>query len=279
MFSFLELIKHLNISPIQAIDAGAALFDTDKYRPLLEQNLIHMIGFEPNSEEYQKCVANATKNRTYLPYALGNGSEETLYCCKNPLLSSLYKPNYALLNKFSIGIAGFEVIKEEAVQTHRLENISEVQRVDYIKLDVQGAELDILQGMGSLLNDTLIVETEIEFLPMYEGQPLFGDLDLFLRKKGFQLFKIEGIMGNFFRPFVSLKEPFPATRQWLTAEHAIYIKDFMKFDQLLPEALIKLAILLHDLYDASDFCALALEQYDLKTNSTLRNNYLEKFKS
>lgn len=47
---------------------------------------------------------------------------------------------------------------------------------DFISLDTQGAELEILRGASDLIGDVLGICTEIEFQPMYQGQPLAGDI-------------------------------------------------------------------------------------------------------
>jgi transcriptional regulator of met regulon len=44
-----------------------------------------------------------------------------------------------------------------------------------------------LRGAGNLLDTTLAVEPEVEFIEQYTGQPLFADVDLFMRSKGFML--------------------------------------------------------------------------------------------
>jgi FkbM family methyltransferase len=62
-----------------------------------------------------------------------------------------------------------------------------VSSVDLVWMDLQGAELKALQGMGELLQNIKILYSEVEFKPMYLGQPLFGDIDKFLRKNGFRL--------------------------------------------------------------------------------------------
>jgi FkbM family methyltransferase len=55
-----------------------------------------------------------------------------------------------------------------------------------IFLDTQGTELEILMGGSSLLHDhTVAIVTEAEFVPFYEGQPLFGDLCRWLGEQGF----------------------------------------------------------------------------------------------
>lgn len=59
--------------------------------------------------------------------------------------------------------------------------------VDLLKLDLQGYELAALRGADGLLPRTKLVLCEVEFVPLYEGQPLFGDIAAHLRERGFRL--------------------------------------------------------------------------------------------
>jgi hypothetical protein len=70
---------------------------------------------------------------------------------------------------------------------------NDVRNIDFIKLDTQGSELAILHGAQQILESTLIVETEIEFNPIYENQPLFGDIDSHLRAQGFELWGLDSL--------------------------------------------------------------------------------------
>lgn len=62
--------------------------------------------------------------------------------------------------------------------------------IDVLKLDLQGFELEALRGLGSKLADTGAILAEVEFVPLYDGQPLFADVDAFLRAAGFRLFHL-----------------------------------------------------------------------------------------
>ena len=61
--------------------------------------------------------------------------------------------------------------------------------IDFLKLDTQGNELDILKGGESLLRNGRIgvICSEVSFFPVYEGQSYFSDIDVFLRGIGFRL--------------------------------------------------------------------------------------------
>ncbi len=65
-----------------------------------------------------------------------------------------------------------------------------VLAVDFIKLDTQGAELDIFRGAERTLKSVRMLEVEVEFNELYTGQPLFGDVDRHLRERGFVLWRL-----------------------------------------------------------------------------------------
>lgn len=68
----------------------------------------------------------------------------------------------------------------------------DIADVDFIKVDTQGSELFILQGATHALRAGAFgVEVEVEFAEMYEGQPLYADVDKFLRPIGFELFDLK----------------------------------------------------------------------------------------
>jgi FkbM family methyltransferase len=273
MFSFREILDE-PAPVIRIVDAGAAAYETDPYAQLSEQGLCDVIGFEPNAENCASRNANARKGHRYLPYALGDGRLRRFYECENPLTSSLYRPNAPMLSRFSR--LDLPVVGERDIQTHRLDDLSDVRDVDYIKLDVQGAELDIIMGAQSLLRDVVLVHTEVEFIPMYTDQPLFGDIDVALRKSGFWLHKLGGIQGRVLQPLVPNNNPFAPLSQILWADAAIYARSFMTFDQAPPDKLLKLAIILHEVYASFDLAALALRAYDAQTGKGLDRRYLAK---
>ena len=52
-----------------------------------------------------------------------------------------------------------------------------VEAIDIMKLDVQGAELEVLKGARGLLGGVRLIELEVAFNPIYKDQPLFGEID------------------------------------------------------------------------------------------------------
>jgi hypothetical protein len=73
------------------------------------------------------------------------------------------------------------------VETRRLDEVLPPGPVDFLKLDVQGAELMVLQGGPETLGRTAVVHCEVEFAPIYAGQPLYADVERELTGHGFHL--------------------------------------------------------------------------------------------
>jgi FkbM family methyltransferase len=80
------------------------------------------------------------------------------------------------------------VQKSIMVQGYRLEdwcNENNILNVDGIWMDAQGAELDILEGMGTLLNGIQFIMTEAGLKPYYYGHNMKKDIDKYLLNYGF----------------------------------------------------------------------------------------------
>jgi FkbM family methyltransferase len=130
-------------------------------------------------------MANRQGCSEYLiyPHALGDGEPATLHACRDPRVSSLLPVNRNLVDGFPRP-ERFDVISKIPIQTSTLDSLN-LPQTDFIKLDVQGAELKILQNATNALSGCIGLEVEIEFAPIYAGQPLFGDVCQFLVDQGF----------------------------------------------------------------------------------------------
>ena len=56
-----------------------------------------------------------------------------------------------------------------------------------------------MRNAVATLTGTVVIDCEVEFVPMYRGQPLFGDIQCFLREQGFMLHKFIDVDGRAFR--------------------------------------------------------------------------------
>jgi FkbM family methyltransferase len=272
LFSIASLLPPL--PRIKIVDVGAAIYGELPYALLLQAVPCDVVGFEPVTEECEKLNRNSKDGHRFLPYCVGDGSKRTFHECNVKLTSSLFEPNTALIERFQTLAEVTQVVKSYPVETVRLDDVPEVDGIDYLKLDVQGAELMVLQGAEQALADVLAIHTEVEFLPLYKEQPLFADIDSFLRNKGFQFHRLMWA-GRTFKPLMVNNDPNVIMSQVLWGE-AIYVRDFMQFDQLAPMALLKLATILHENYRAYDLAAVSLEAYDRQAGTRLQPTYLQR---
>jgi hypothetical protein len=58
-------------------------------------------------------------------------------------------------------------------------------------MDLQGAELLVLRSALDILPMVKCIHVEIGFRETYVGQPLFWEVDQFLKEQGFELFNID----------------------------------------------------------------------------------------
>ncbi|RYE07173.1 MAG: FkbM family methyltransferase [Hyphomicrobiales bacterium] len=264
------------IEPIKVVDVGAMSLgeENDVYANLARSASVEVVGFEPVAAELEKLRALHPIGRTYLPYAIGDGGRHTFHECNFPMTSSLLEPNHDLVNRFQALGELMQVVSSTEMDTRRLDDIPEVAGTDFLKLDVQGAELMILKGGERLLDDVLVVHTEVEFVPLYKDQPLFGDIDSYLRSRGFAFHKFTGIMGRAFKPLIYRDDVYSRLSQGLWSD-TVYVRDFMGFDRLSTAKLLKLAAILHEVYKSIDLAALALSSADARDGTALQPAYLQ----
>jgi FkbM family methyltransferase len=259
-------------APVKIIDVGAMSIGREPaHMRLLKAGKASLVGFEPVEAECEKLNALHPAQR-YLPYAVGNGSEAELRECKYPMTSSLYEPNMRLLEIFQALAELTTVVRRIKLQTHRLDDIPEAADADYIKLDVQGAELDVLRGAERLLSSVLVVHTEVAFVPMYSGQPLFAEVDSELRRHGFMFHRFMGIAGRAFKPFVKDNNLGETFGQQLWGD-AIYVRDLTRLDALAPAQLLKLALIVNECYVSFDLAAYVLREHDRLSGGTLGRDF------
>ncbi|WP_413173389.1 FkbM family methyltransferase [Anabaena azotica] len=157
-------------------------------------------GFDADADA---CEASETElearginwTEKHIPLGLGKSiGEATLFVTKHPMCSSLYEPNEAFLSRFANLPESASLDFTIEIETTTLDNVCDeegIETIDFLQIDVQGADLDVLQGASKILNRGVLgVEIEVEFSPLYSNQPLFADVDTHLRNLGFTLFDL-----------------------------------------------------------------------------------------
>ena len=148
--------------PFVLIDVGVQGGENIRWRPLGDCLIVH--GFDPIEEVVKDLTeANGDRpNRHYHCMALGNtdGEQAFYFNPANPTASSMYQQ--------SAGRFGVERSEEcRVVPIRRLDGLlaeGAIPLADYIKIDVEGFEEDVLLGAGELLRaGVLALQTETNF--------------------------------------------------------------------------------------------------------------------
>lgn len=196
------------------------------------------IGFDP------QLTVPIEKNDTsvYFPVAVSKESGEVdFHRTKNLNCSSVYVPNQEFLDRFMEVGDFFRIMETVPLKVVSLDEYLPqhgINEIDFIELDTQGSELSVLQGAKSFLSSSVLgVRVEVEFLPMYQGQPLFADVDFFLRQFGFMLFDLDRY--HLRRNTVPVNF---TSREQIVWGQALYLKDWSAvINSLTKEKMSKLA--------------------------------------
>jgi FkbM family methyltransferase len=258
-FNFLGLKE-----PIRCLDVGALGLggESEPWVRWAQEGCAEVLGFEPLQNECEQLNLKAQQSGAairYLPWALGDGLEHTLHITNAPMTSSLYPPARSTIDLFPALGELMQVEEKMRIQTHRLDDIEEAVGTDFLKLDVQGAELMILKNAPECLQNVSVIQCEVEFVELYEGQPLMADVDAFLRSQGFCFLRFAYTMGRAFKPLKRADSPCSAISQMLWAD-ALYVRDFRRLDLWRERQLRAGAFILHEAYEAYDFVLLILQE-------------------
>ncbi|MFQ5563812.1 MAG: FkbM family methyltransferase [Parvularculaceae bacterium] len=199
---------------------------------------------------------NPWRRTVVIPEALASKpGPATLYLTRHPGFSSTLKPNMSVVSDFGLE-EEFTVEDTIEVPTLTLEKAAEkygFEDVGFVKIDTQGTELDILKSGAALLKGPVQgVFVEVEFRQFYRRQPLFSEVEKFLRQCGFELIRMDPVARR--RTTTDLRIGY--SRREITWAHALFMKarpDPAKADKetLYPYLVRQIAI------------AVASEQFDL----------------
>ncbi len=179
--------------PLVLVDVGASGGFPPHWSPALKY--LNIIGFEPDEREYQVLVKKSGEKIRYLNTALGHRQGEIdFFLTRKQQVSSMFKPNQAFLGQFPEA-SRFDIVKTVKLKADTLDHqfdMHKIKDVDFLKIDCQGSELAIMEGARKTIQEQVVgVEIEVAYASIYEGQPLFPEVDAFLRDQGFYLFDLK----------------------------------------------------------------------------------------
>lgn len=263
LFDHPQIYNFLKKNKIVIADIGARgklihpWFDIDK-------NLLLIVGFEPDEKEIERLKKSYPSN-LYFPYALWNHNQTlTLHINTNPYTSSIYPPNFNLLNKYDeIHSSPRKTKRIKKVRSKTLDSIVNQYNIhpDFLKIDTQGAEFEILEGAkGAVQNDTFAILIETWTEEVHKKQKLTGDILQLMHKNGFILMDMD-VAASWYRKSAKKYNAFGKSQ--IIGLDLLFFKNHIGKEFFSYEKLIK-AALIADIYGYPDV-AIELAEYGQQT--------------
>ncbi|MDR1366172.1 MAG: FkbM family methyltransferase [Holosporales bacterium] len=214
------------------IGARSGTFPLRIPKPLL--NDFCTVLYDADEDSIEQIKSKADGNVIVLSALIAGGSGMTrFYNTFHPTNFSIYKLNeryknysythYPRYGEYICG-DGFSVESSIELKSYTLPEIIEKYQIgiDFLSLDVQGAEYDILVASKDLLKDKVLgVILEAEFVELYKNQKTFDKVHQLMTSAGFSLINID-YMGTW--EAISLPVGFRGTGSHIFGDF-IYVKD------------------------------------------------------
>ena len=235
-----NLIK--NETPLVICDIGASPVDSTTFIDELFNNVnCFLYGFEPNEEEFKKL--DSTDKKKYFNYAIGNGQSETLNICSAPGMTSILEPDFEYLELFH-GFSDWAKVKKKVkIQTKRLDDVNFDKKINFLKIDVQGYEYEVIKNGNNIIKDCLIIQLETSPIPLYKNEKSFAHICLQLENLGFQLHSFNTINTRCFKPVILQNNKYSGLNHLFQLD-CVFIKKLNLLDKLDLEQLKKIALIL-----------------------------------
>ena len=148
-------------SSISLLDIGAAGDIQPRWK--MVSKFIDYVGIEPDSRSRESLQKKHNFNSYKILDSFAWNKEENIQfnLCRKNQVSSVYNPNKSFINRFP-DPARFDVIEKVNIKADPLIKEENLLKLDFVKLDIQGAEKNALHGLGNFVDSALGFEIEVE---------------------------------------------------------------------------------------------------------------------
>ena len=222
---------------ITYLDIGASYGLSANWEPYFGDKLFELIMVEPDNVEMEQ-IQRKYPGAQFIPYALGNKKGEvTINVTSSQSCSSVLEPDFAILNRFPVK-KHFEVINKIRAHIYRLDDLiaeKNINKPNFVKIDVQGFEFEVLEGFGQILDNVLCIELEAHLIPIYKNEKTLTDINTYLSNHGFYLRHLEST-GTFEGEVVEFNAYFVKREEKLTTKTERAMIQFWESVNQIPEA-------------------------------------------
>jgi len=170
-----------NKKQLKIFDIGGAGGIQTRWK--LYEKLVDVTFFEPDKRSSNQLKKQGIKviEKAFWSKKIN----KKLFLTRKFHISSFFKPNRKFLDQFSDS-QRYDIVGTKEMDLSKMDDhINVKNQPHFIKLDVQGAELEILKGSKNTLKNVLAIEIELNFKEIYEKMPLSFAIDNFLTKHDF----------------------------------------------------------------------------------------------
>ena len=214
LINFTKLKKKYKMYISGIIHVGAHY--GEEFSEYIDNHVQIIHAFEPVNAKLKILRKNVKKLKTKVkiyPFALGNKkiNKKKIFLSDNNELqsSSFLKPKLHLIQHPDISFK-----KKAIVKVNRLDNLN-IKDSNYMSIDVQGFELEVLKGSKKTLSIIDYIYCEVNTDETYSNNPLMKDIDKYLKKYNFE--RVETFFPTYKKYFFSFKKHY----SW---GDALYIK-------------------------------------------------------
>jgi FkbM family methyltransferase len=150
-----------------------------------------IVSCEPLSEASAELGRRAARNPRWEAVRTAVGAAEGTL--EINVSANSYSSSVLAVNETHLAAdATSRVVATETVPVTTVDALVDQHRLDpaaaLLKIDTQGYESDVLDGAKATLSRFAAVQLEMSFVPLYEGQALFDELNRRVTAEGFVLF-------------------------------------------------------------------------------------------
>jgi len=192
---------------LMILDVGCKFGVHPSFLPILDLARFHMIDADAEEVKFLRHHYKGRPNLEFYNFFAsshkGDGGNVELLNYRHPGGSSIYQPDYENSYWSTLRPGSGEILSTSNVASMALDSVFQGQDVDFIKVDVEGAELEVLEGASSMLQDSVLgVRVEVLLNSIYKDcDETFSSCRRLLEDHGFQFLFFDRFATNAYRPY------------------------------------------------------------------------------
>ena len=194
MWNLIDFTRDLGIDISVVFEFGSRYGeDTIEFAKALPEARIYGFECNPNTLSHCQNATKSYKNITLTPKAINeSGGEISFYPINAEATTTTHadgnqgaSSTLRASGKYMIENYVQDEVKVRAIRLDDFMETNKIAHIDILWMDIQGGELSALKSLGAHLESVKVIYSEVEFIEIYENQPLFSDIKAYLEERNF----------------------------------------------------------------------------------------------